>query len=85
MLAKGRKLVVTGAGISKNDYEYTEEAQTIYIRNSNTSPGHVHHIRVELDPPLNTVIEFTTHWWDFKFIYSIIVILIAVLVTYLTI
>lgn len=80
MLARGRRLLVTGAGFSKEHYEYAEDVQTLYVRNVSAAPGYVHRIRVAFDPPLEPVFEVTSHWWDFRVFYSIIAIVISALV-----
>ena len=83
MLAKGRKVVVTGDGVVEGQYEYVEDVQTLYLRHTNSTPGHVHRVRVALEPPLEPVIEFSTHWWDFKFIYSAFALFLAVLMAFI--
>ncbi|EJD50795.1 glycoside hydrolase [Auricularia subglabra TFB-10046 SS5] len=79
MLARGRKVVLSGIGFTKEHYEYVEELQTLYVRNVSAVSGHVHRIRVEFDPPLEHAFEVSTHWWDFKITYSVVAVLFAAL------
>ncbi|KZV86991.1 cytoplasmic protein [Exidia glandulosa HHB12029] len=82
MLARGRKVVLIGAGFTKEHYEYVEELQTLYVRNVSSEPGHVHWINVGFDQPPDVVIDYDTQSYNTMIAYSIIIIILSALVTW---
>ncbi|EJD01855.1 glycoside hydrolase family 5 protein [Fomitiporia mediterranea MF3/22] len=65
MLARGRKVIVRGLEAS-GEYHYDEAHQTLVIRARSDSPGTIHCIVVELDPPLKNEFVVNSFWSDFS-------------------
>lgn len=77
MLSRGRRLIVTGPGLTNKDYEHVEELQTLFVRTAQSAPGHVHRIRVAFDPPLEPVFEVGSPYT--AFIVALLSALVALL------
>ncbi|EIN14712.1 glycoside hydrolase [Punctularia strigosozonata HHB-11173 SS5] len=80
MVIHGRKLVVKGLR-DGDTHRYVEELQTLFVTTEDTTPGSVHKLVVELDPPLKAPWIVNDFWTDFGvWVWTVLAAIISFIV-----